>query len=86
MTVRFIPVDLLEPHRAFATRRDDPEPSLSDLFNDPTLQTLMARDGVERSSLERLVQATRGRLRLPQPAALATELFEVSLFAECRAA
>ncbi len=69
--------------RDFATYRDDPEPPLSDLFADPTLQALMARDGVDRPALERLVSATRRRLDL-RPALGSPQAFEAALFAECR--
>lgn len=68
-------------HRAFRTRRDDPEPSLRDLFDDPVLQTLMARDRVSRLQLEALIERTKRRLGFDSVSS-----FEASLFAECRAA
>jgi hypothetical protein len=86
MTVPFPPLDPSEPHRAFATCREDPEPSLSDLLNDPTLQALMVRDGVDRASLERLITSTRRRLRFEARRPSAAGLFEAAVFAECRAA
>ncbi len=69
--------------RDFATCRDDQEPRLSDLFADPTLQALMARDGVDRPALEQLVSTTRRRLDLRPPLG-AQQAFEAALFAECR--
>lgn len=81
MSVPFIHPD----HRGFSTDRDDPEPPLADLLGDPTLHTLMARDGVDRPSLERLLAATQRRLSL-QPAPTAAPGVEATLFAECRAA
>lgn len=64
-------------------RHIEAEPRLSDMLSDPTLHALMARDGVDRTTLERLVAATRQRLALPVP--LSTpEAFEAVLFAECR--
>jgi hypothetical protein len=72
----------VQSHRSFATYRRDAEPDLNELLNDPTLITLMARDGVDRHSLERLIRSTRSRLGLVHPSA--ASLFEASLFAECR--
>ena len=78
MTVSFIRPDPERSHRSFATDRDDPEPPLANLLSDPTLHILMARDGVDRAYLERLVMATRRRLQLTPIRA-----FEAALFAEC---
>jgi len=84
MTVPFDRPDPEEHHRALSTYRDDPEPPLAELLGDPTLHTLMARDGINRADLERLVAATRRRLRL-QPRLPRQAIFESTLFAECGA-
>ena len=55
-------------HRSPRTHVHDPEPRLRDMLDDPTLQTLMARDGIERPALEALIAATRRRLGLDEPA------------------
>jgi len=86
MTVHFPSFEPSLPHREFATKRDDPEPSLSELLNDPTLHALMSRDGVDRASLERLIGMTRQRLRLEPGGTGAATIFEAALFAECRPA
>lgn len=82
MTVPFTPIDPERRHRGFGTDRDDPEPRLSDMLGDPTLHALMARDGIDRSSLERLIAVTRRRLRLP-PSPAPAKVFESALLAEC---
>ena len=46
------------------TSRDDPEPSLAELFDDPLLHAVMARDGVSRAHLEAVVDRARRRLGL----------------------
>lgn len=73
----------LDPHshRAACTRRDDPEPRVEELLNDPVLLLLMARDGIDRATLERALEDARQRL-----AQQAATLFEAILYAECRAA
>jgi len=55
-------------HRGFRTHVHDPEPRLSELLDDPILQALMARDGVDRPALEALIGAARRRLGLDEPA------------------
>jgi len=67
--------------RSVRIRRDDPEPRLSELLNDPVLLTLMNRDRVDRRSLETLIDSARQRIGLPTRA----QYFEAALFAECRA-
>ncbi len=55
-------------HHGFRTHVHDPEPRLSELLDDPVLQALMARDGIERPALEALIATTRRRLGLDEPA------------------
>jgi hypothetical protein len=66
--------------RAPWTRRDDPEPSLDELLDDPALHALMARDGVDRPTLEAVIADARRKLGLggSRPSTL-----EATLFAEC---
>ena len=43
------------------------EPTLNDLLNDPTLEPLLARDGVTRDELHRVIEGARDTLaRLPR--------------------
>lgn len=84
MTVPFTPPRQGKLHRDYSTFREDLEPALNELLDDPTLRTLMARDGVERAALERLIAATQGRLRSQGRSLPASASFEASLFAECR--
>ena len=58
---------------------DHREPLLDELLDDPIVQAVMARDGVDRPTLERLIRRTQRRLGFPAPSAL----FEAELFAEC---
>ena len=67
--------------RSVRVRRDDPEPRLAELLNDPVMLTLMNRDRVDRRSLETLIDSARRRLGLLTRA----QYFEAALFAECRA-
>jgi hypothetical protein len=82
MTVPFVRIEPAPAERSLTTYRNDPEPALVDLLGDPTLHTLMARDGVDRASLECLLALTQQRLglRLPPPPRPA---FEAAQFAEC---
>lgn len=68
--------------RAFRTRREDPEPALEELLDDPVLHAVMARDGIDRATLEAVIADARRRLgpgrHHPAPG-------EESLLAECRA-
>lgn len=43
-------------------RRLDGEPSIKELLDDPVIEALMARDGVRRKELERLIADVRDRL------------------------
>lgn len=86
MTVPFIRSNRQQAHSVFVTHRDDPEPALSELLDDPTLHALMARDGVDRSTLERLIDAARRRLPRQRRQQKAGRYFEASLFVECHAA
>jgi hypothetical protein len=63
--------------RAPKVRADDPEPSIADLLDDPVLQILMSRDGVERDALLDLIDAARLKIGV-------AGAFEATLFAECR--
>ena len=72
----------LEPtQQARRARRDDPEPALAELLDDPVLHILMARDGVDRQALDSVIADARRKLNL-----VAQSPFELTLFAECRAA
>jgi hypothetical protein len=73
--------DRQKVHRAFHTKRDDAEPSLRELLDDPVLLALMTRDRVSRRQLETLIGRIRHRLGFD-----AMPGFEATLFAECRAA
>ncbi|CEF49360.1 unnamed protein product [uncultured bacterium] len=43
------------------------EPTLDDLLSDPTLETLLARDGVTRDELHRVIEGARQTLaRVPR--------------------
>ena len=43
------------------------EPTLDDLLSDPTLDTLLARDGVTRNELHRVIEGAREMLaRVPR--------------------
>ena len=84
MTVEFTPPWRGESHRDYSTSREDMEPTLKELLDDPTLRTLMARDGVKRAALERLIRSMQGRLRRQGRSLSASASFEASLFAECR--
>jgi hypothetical protein len=52
-----------DSHKSFRTHRQDPEPRLDELLNDPILHALMASDGVTRAHLEQLIEHVRRRLR-----------------------
>ncbi|HEX2117444.1 MAG TPA: hypothetical protein VHM01_23825 [Alphaproteobacteria bacterium] len=43
-------------------RRLDGEPSIQELLDDPVIEAVMARDGVDRAELEHLIDDVRGRL------------------------
>jgi hypothetical protein len=64
-------------------RADDPEPSLAELLDDPVLQLLMARDGINRADLLDVIDTARARLGVTHETP--HFLFEKTLFAECRA-
>lgn len=56
----------LEPSdRAFRTRRDDREPAVEELLDDPVLHAVMARDGIDRATLEAVIADARRRLGPP---------------------
>jgi len=43
------------------------EPTLDEILNDPTLETLLARDGVTRDELRRVIEGARETLaRVPR--------------------
>jgi len=65
---------------AARARRDDPEPHLDELLDDPVLLLLMARDGVDRAALDRTIAGARHHL-IGQSKAL----FDAIIYAECRA-
>jgi hypothetical protein len=70
-------------YRAFCTRREDPEPKLEELLDDPVLHAVMARDGIDRATLEAVIADARRRLgprRRPGPGPVAQ-----TLTAECLA-
>lgn len=56
--------------------RFDEEPSLQELIDDPVMEAIMARDGVERATLVNLMIEMRGRLdrRIERRADAAVEL------------
>lgn len=68
------------------TRRDDYEPSLFELLEDPVIQAVMRRDGIDRAGMIDAIDGARARLGLP--AVIDDETlpfqFEASLLAECR--
>jgi hypothetical protein len=69
------------------TIHDDREPSLYDLLQDPVIQAVMRRDGVDRAALIDAIDEARARLGLPaviDDASLPFQ-FEASVLAECRA-
>ncbi len=85
MTVPSTRHDRAQLHSRLRTRRDDPEPSLDDLLEDDTLQTLMRRDRIALPDLEDLIDETRRRLALGEPGAWSGRRgFAATLFAECR--
>lgn len=71
----------LEPSpRARRPHREEYEPALADLLDDPVLHVLMARDGVDRAALDAVIADARRKLGLG-----ASGPFEMTLLAECRA-
>lgn len=48
------------PHRR--VHRDDPEPAIADLLDDPVTHAVMRRDGVTRQVLIRTIESARARL------------------------
>lgn len=66
--------------------RDDCEPSLFELLDDPVIQAVMRRDGIDRAGLIDAIDGARARLGLP--AVIDDESlpfqFEATLLAECR--
>jgi hypothetical protein len=65
-------------YRALCTRRDDPEPALEELLEDPVLHAVMARDGIDRATLDAVIADARRRLGRPSAP------IEQALLAECR--
>jgi hypothetical protein len=48
-------------------KRECREPTLDDLLSDPTLDTLLARDGVTKDELQRVIEDARETLaRVPR--------------------
>lgn len=68
------------PDHAARPQRDDPEPRLSDLLDDPVLHILMARDGIDRDTLDAVIDDARRKLGYGGPSP-----FELTLLAECHA-
>lgn len=78
---RNVPTAYLNPK----VRADDPEPRLDELLDDPVLQALMARDGVDRAELLDVVAEARRRLGIntARRAPRGRSDFEATLLAEC---
>ncbi|MBI3706511.1 MAG: hypothetical protein HY246_02310 [Proteobacteria bacterium] len=51
------------PRSERAKGRKGQEPTLAELLDDPIIQAVMARDGVERAKLDDLIAAVQARLR-----------------------
>lgn len=68
-------------HASFRTHVGDPEPTMTELLDDPILLALMASDGVVRSELERLIGQTRLRIGPGDEFLYAT--LEARLLLEC---
>lgn len=51
------------PRSERAKGRSGQEPTLAELLDDPIIQAVMARDGVERAKLDDLIAAVQARLR-----------------------
>jgi hypothetical protein len=49
-------------YRNRRVHRDDPEPALADLLDDPVTHAVMRRDGVTRQVLIRTIENARARL------------------------
>jgi hypothetical protein len=65
----------------------DFEPSLHELLEDPVIQAVMRRDGLDRAALIAAIDEGRARLGLPSvvdDGSLPFQ-FEASVLAECRA-
>lgn len=69
------------PYRAPHAHRDDPEPALEELLDDPVLHAVMARDGVDRATLEAVIADARRRLGPPPRPPVG--VLERTLLAEC---
>lgn len=70
------------PDRALRTRREDPEPALEELLDDPVLHAVMARDGIDRATLEAVIADARRRLG---PGRRHPTTAEKAVLAECHA-
>lgn len=68
-------------HASFRTHRDDPEPRLAEILDDPILHALMASDGVDRATLEQLIDRIRRRLGPSEQEIYAA--LETKLLLEC---
>ena len=55
-----MPKTLAFPHRRI--HRNDPEPAIADLLDDPVTHAVMRRDGVSRQFLIRTIECARERL------------------------
>ena len=52
------------------------EPTLDEILNDPTLDTLLARDGVSKDELNRIIEGARETLaRVPRSWLVGQEAF-----------
>ena len=59
------------------------EPTLDEILNDPTLDTLLARDGVSKDELNRIIEGARETLaRVPRSWQEGQEVFSSSISAE----
>ena len=59
------------------------EPTLDEILNDPTLDTLLARDGVSKDELNRIIDEARETLaRVPRSWQEGQEVFSSSISTE----
>jgi hypothetical protein len=57
------------------------EPTLDEILNDPTLDTLLARDGISKDELNRIIEGARENLaRVPRSWQEGEEAFSSSIF------
>jgi hypothetical protein len=59
------------------------EPTLDEILNDPTLDTLLARDGISKDELNRIIDGARETLaRVPRSWQEGQEVFSSSISTE----